>query len=46
MGKQRSLLTKQLIEMRKDQYIIKSSFKPQIMNQKTYKTQNKIDLSE
>ena len=46
VGKQRSLLTKQIIEMRKDQYIIRSSYKPQIISQKVCKTQNKIDLSE
>lgn len=46
VGKQRSLLTKQIIEMRKDQYIIRSSYKPQIIGQKVCKTQNKIDLSE
>lgn len=45
-GKEKSLLTKQVIEMRKDQYVIKSAFKPQINTTKVSKSQSKIDLSD
>jgi hypothetical protein len=37
-GKEKSLLTKQIIEMRKDQYVIKSAFKPQINTTKVSKS--------
>ena len=46
VGKKRSLLTKQIIEMRKDQYLIKNSFKPTVGLTRTTKTCSKIDLSE
>ena len=46
-GKQKFLLKKQLIEMRKDQYILKNSFKPPIkLMPSSIKGINKIDLSE
>lgn len=43
-GKQKFLLTKQLIEMRQDQYILKSSYKPPITITKVTKSLNKINL--
>lgn len=46
VGKQRFLLTKQLIQMRQDQYILKSSFKPPIASMKLTKSVNQIDLNE
>lgn len=45
-GKQKYLLTKQLIEMRQDQYILKSSFKPPVTMMKLTKSVNKIDLNQ
>ncbi len=45
-GKRKSLLTKQIIEMRKDQYLIKNSYKPAVGLAKTTKSYSKIDLSE
>lgn len=47
IGKNKKLLTKQLIEMRKDQYIIKNAFKPITTAIKNTKNFNKqIDFSE
>ena len=46
MGKQRSLLTKQLIQMRQDQYILKSIYKPPISMMKVTKSLNQIDLNK
>ena len=45
-GKQKFLLTKQLIEMRQTQYILKSAYKPPITISKVTKNTNQIDLSE
>ena len=45
-GRQKYLLKKQLIEMRKDQYVLKSMFKPTMQLTPTQKGLNKIDLSE
>ncbi len=45
-GKQKFLLTKQLIEMRQDQYVLKSAFKPPITMVKITKNINQIDLDE
>lgn len=45
-GKQKFLLTKQLIEMRQDQYILKSSYKPPVAMMKVTKSVNQIDLDE
>lgn len=45
-GRKKYLLTKQLIEMRQDQYILKSSFKPPITSMKLTKNVNQINLSE
>lgn len=45
-GKQKFLLTKQLIEMRQDQYVLKSAYKPPISMMKTTKSVNQIDLSQ
>ena len=45
-NKQKYLLTKQLIQMRQDQYILKSIYKPPITTTKVTKSLNKIDLSE
>lgn len=45
-GKEKYLLTKQLIQMRQDQYVIKSAFKPPITVTKITKSLNYIDLSE
>ena len=46
VGKQKYLLTKQLIEMRQDQYILKNSYKQPINLTKLTKSLNQIDLSE
>lgn len=48
VGKNKKILTKQLIEMRKDQYIIKNSFKPVTSISKMTKNFNtqRIDFSE
>ena len=46
IGKQKFLLTKQLIEMRQDQYILKSIYKPPISMMKVTKSLNQIDLNE
>lgn len=45
-GKQKFLLTKQLIEMRQDQYVLKSSYKPPVTMMKVTKSVNQIDLDE
>lgn len=45
-GKQKFLLTKQLIQMRQTQYILKSAYKPPITVTKITKNTNQIDLSE
>ena len=45
-GKQKFLLTKQLIEMRQDQYVLKSSYKQSITAMKMTKSINQIDLTE
>lgn len=45
-GKQKFLLTKQLIEMRQDQYVLKSSYKQPIAMMKVTKSVNQIDLDE
>ena len=45
-GKQKFLLTKQLIEMRQDQYVLKSSYKPPVAMMKVTKSVNQIDLNE
>ena len=45
-GRKKYLLKKQLIEMRKDQYILKNSAKPQIYLASSARGINKIDLSE
>ena len=46
VGRNKYLLTKQLIEMRQDQYILKSSYKPPITTTKLTKSINHIDLNE
>ena len=45
-GKQKFLLTKQLIEMRQDQYVLKSSYKPPVAMMKVTKSINQINLDE
>ena len=45
-GRQKFLLTKQLIQMRQDQYILKSAYKPPISMMKLTKSLNQIDLTE
>ena len=45
-GKQKFLLTKQLIEMRQDQYVLKSFYKPPVAMMKVTKSVNQIDLDE
>lgn len=45
-GKQKFLLTKQLIEMRQDQYVLKSIYKPPIAMAKVTKSVNQINLDE
>ena len=45
-GKQKFLLTKQLIEMRQDQYVLKGAYKPPITMTRITKNTNQIDLSE
>lgn len=45
-GKRKYLLTKQLIEMRQDQYVLKSAFKPPITAMKLTKSVNQINLNE
>lgn len=45
-GKKKFLLKKQLIEMRKDQYILKNSYKAPMGGASAPSTFNKIDLSE
>lgn len=45
-NKQKFLLTKQLIEMRQDQYILKNIYKPPITMMKVTKSVNQIDLSQ
>ena len=45
-GKQKFLLTKQLIEMRQDQYVLKSSYKPPVAMMKVTKSVNQINLDE
>ena len=45
-GKQKFLLTKQLIEMRQDQYVLKSIYKPPITLMKVTKNLNQINLDQ
>lgn len=46
-GRRKYLLKKQLIEMRKDQYVLKNSYKQELhLLPSTNRGQNKIDLSE
>lgn len=45
-GRKKYLLKKQLIEMRRDQYILKNSFKTTLLPSTCIKGINKIDLSE
>ena len=45
-GRKRFLLTKQLIEMRRQQYILKSAYKPPIFASKIVKNIKNIDLDE
>lgn len=45
-GKQKFLLTKQLIEMRQDQYVLKSSYKLPVAMMKVTKSVSQIDLDE
>ena len=45
-GKQKFLLTKQLIEMRQDQYVLKSVYKPPVAMMKVTKSINQINLDE
>lgn len=45
-GKKKYLLTKQLIEMRQDQYVLKTAFKPPVAAIRLTKNVNRIDLSE
>ena len=45
-GKARYLLTKQLIEMRQDQYVLKYSYKQPLSSTKLTKSLNQIDLNE
>lgn len=46
VGRKKYLLTKQLIEMRQDQYVMKSAYKPPVTMTKLTKTLNKISLEE
>ena len=45
-GKQKYLLTKQLIEMRQDQYVLRSVYKPPVTLMKITKSLNQINLDE
>ena len=45
-GKKKYLLTKQLIEMRQDQYVLKSAYRPPVATMRLTKSINQIDLSE
>ena len=45
-GRQKYLLTKQLIEMRQDQYVLKNIYKPPITMMKVTKNLHQIDLSQ
>lgn len=45
-GRRKFLLTKQLKEMRQDQYILKSSYKPPIVTMKLTKSINQINLNQ
>lgn len=45
-GRRKYLLKKQLIEMRRDQYVLKSTFKPQMQSASCSRAPNKIDLYE
>ncbi len=45
-GKQKFLLTKQLIEMRQDQYVLRSAYKPPVTLMKITKSLNQINLDE
>lgn len=45
-GKERSILVKQIKEMRQEQYILKYSFKPPVTATKLIKSLNQIDLTE
>lgn len=46
VGRKKYLLKKQLIEMRKDQYILKSIFKPTLSIVPSTRSNNKIDLQD
>lgn len=45
-GKKKFLLTKQLIQMRQDQYVLKSAYKPPITIARLTKSEKHLDLSE
>ena len=45
-GKRKYLLKKQIIQMRQDQYILKSAYKPPVAMMKVTKSVNQIDLDE
>ena len=45
-GRRKYLLKKQLIEMRRDQYVLKSIFKPTMQTSLSPRGMNKIDLTE
>lgn len=45
-GKKKYLLTKQLIEARQQQYVLKSSYKPPIFGSKIVRTISKIEFNE
>lgn len=45
-GRQKYLLTKQLIQMRQDQYVLKNNYKPPITMMKITKNVKQIDLSQ
>ena len=45
-GKKKYLLKKQIIEMRKDQYVIKNAYKPPMYSVNAIKSFNKIDFSD
>jgi len=45
-GRRKYLLKKQLIEMRRDQYVLKNAYKPPMALTPSARAINKIDLSE
>ena len=46
IGKKKYLLKKQIIEMRKDQYVIKNAFKPTINSTNLVSSASTVDLSD